>query len=230
MQHAIVHLRCPDAKMISDACWGEKQSLPTANPRAKIAPPPGVTVYMRLIVVMLTALFVCGSAAAEGWREYTYPEFSFAINFPADPKVQRTTYTTIDGASVPARTYSLERDGKLYSVTVADFSRTGLDEKSVFEQAIRTLAEHGELKEDVLVLLDKNIGHQLSFSGTDGSHSNVALYFYQHRLYQAQGVILPSNGDLSAGDGIRFMQSLHFTNNASNSFGLGSTFGATGHF
>jgi len=185
---------------------------------------------MRLTIVTLAALMACGSAAAEGWREYTYPELSFAINFPAKPNVERTVYKAVDGTSVPARTYSLEQDGKIYAVTVADFSSTGLDDKNVFDLAIRTLGEKAAVNEDILVLLDKNIGHQLSLSGNDNSHSNVALYFYQHRLYQAQGIVLPSNGDASSGDGIRFMQSLHFTNKAPDSFGLETTFGSSGRF
>jgi hypothetical protein len=55
----------------------------------------------------------------------------------------------------------------------------------------------------------------LSIAGRDGSRSSIAVFYYQRRLYQIQGVALPSGGDATA-DAIRFQQSLVFTNNAAN--------------
>ena len=45
---------------------------------------------MRSIPVILAA-FVAGPAAAQSWEEYSYPEYAFAVAFPANPQVEETT-------------------------------------------------------------------------------------------------------------------------------------------
>ena len=47
-------------------------------------------------------VLIAGSAAAQGWREYTYPDLGFSLHFPDDPKIEDTTYMTASGVSVPA--------------------------------------------------------------------------------------------------------------------------------
>ena len=52
---------------------------------------------MRLIALtsaLLTAGALAAShpAAAQSWKEYSYPEQVFRVSFPADPKVETTTY------------------------------------------------------------------------------------------------------------------------------------------
>jgi hypothetical protein len=51
---------------------------------------------VRLLRTIL-ALFFVGSAAAEDWKEYDNPEYSFTIHFPADPTIGATIYRTGDG-------------------------------------------------------------------------------------------------------------------------------------
>ena len=52
-------------------------------------------------------LFLAGPAAAADWKEYTYPDFSFTVHFPADPKIEITAYEASDGRSFEARIYSV---------------------------------------------------------------------------------------------------------------------------
>jgi hypothetical protein len=56
---------------------------------------------MRLIAFTL-ALFLAGPAAAADWKEYAYPDLSFTVHFPVDPKIEIATYEASDGRAVEA--------------------------------------------------------------------------------------------------------------------------------
>jgi hypothetical protein len=47
---------------------------------------------MRSIAFVLATFAAIAPAAAEGWEEYNYPEYAFSVTFPANPKVETTTY------------------------------------------------------------------------------------------------------------------------------------------
>ena len=194
---------------------------------------------LRCVALIFVMVLIAGSAAAQGWREYTYPDLGFALHFPDDPKIEDTTYMTASGISVPARVYSLNQDSSAYRMIVADFSRrTNLNDRQVIDLAIKTLAQEAEVKLDIPARVSRVFGRQLSLLGKDGSRSSVALFYYQRRLYQIQGTILPANPDPSSGEAIRFQQSLRFTNYAPRPFnndiahllGLDSVFGANARF
>ncbi len=192
---------------------------------------------MRLPALILATALLAAPAAAQGWREYTYPDLGFALHFPDDPKIEETTYMTVDGMTVPARIYSLNQETSAYRMIVADFSRrTNLNDRQVIDMAIKTLTQDAEVKLDIPARVSRVFGRQLSLLGKDGSRSSVALFYYQRRLYQIQGTVLPSNADPSSGEAIRFQQSLRFTNDASRLFNndvarlLGLGPGANGTF
>ncbi len=86
---------------------------------------------MRLIAFVLAAFAVSGPAAAQTWQEYSYPDNSFAVSFPADPQIETTTYQVADGRPVPARVYSVRQNNGVFKVTVADLANTGLQESAV---------------------------------------------------------------------------------------------------
>jgi len=192
---------------------------------------------LRLPALILATALLAAPAAAQGWREYTYPDLGFALHFPDDPKIEETTYMTVDGMTVPARIYSLNQETSAYRMIVADFSRrTNLNDRQVIDMAIKTLTQDAEVKLDIPARVSRVFGRQLSLLGKDGSRSSVALFYYQRRLYQIQGTVLPSNADPSSGEAIRFQQSLRFTNDASRLFNndvarlLGLGPGANGTF
>jgi hypothetical protein len=68
---------------------------------------------MRVIPLVFAAFVVSSPALAEGWEEYAYPDYAFAVAFPANPQVETTTYHVADNRSVPARLYSV-RQGNLH--------------------------------------------------------------------------------------------------------------------
>ena len=168
---------------------------------------------MRLIALILAAFAISGPAAAQNWQEYSYPEYLFAVTFPADPKIETTTHEVADGRSVPARVYSVRQDKSEFKMTVADLANTGLDEKAVIDHAIKLLAAKGEVKVNYPHRIYEVYGRQLSLVGRDGSRLMVAMFDVMGWLYQIEAKVLPG-GD--AFELTRFQQSLVFERGIAN--------------
>ena len=168
---------------------------------------------MRLIAFVLAVFVTGGPAAAQNWKEYAYPGYSFTVAFPADPSIETATYQAADGRVVEARVYSVTQDSGVFKITIADFSGAAMEESAVIDHAIKTLSQGGEIKVDIAHRISRTYGRQLSIVGTDGSHSSVAVFYYKQRLYQIEGKALPTGKDATA-DAIRFQQSLVFTDDA----------------
>jgi len=78
---------------------------------------------MHRISAALAALILSfvTSASAQEWSEFVSREDGFRVNFPGEPKVTQTTYTSEYGADLPARIYSVARGRERYSMTVVDY-------------------------------------------------------------------------------------------------------------
>ena len=166
---------------------------------------------MRLILFMLAAFVAGRPAAALEWTEYTYPDYSFSVSFPSEPKVETTTYQAANGRPVAAHVYSVTLDSNVFKMTVADMRETGLEENAVIDHAVKTLSQAGEVKVDIPHRISWIYGRQLSIAGADGSRSSVAVFYYKRQLYQIEGTTLPAGDDSSTSNTIRFQQSLVFT-------------------
>jgi len=172
---------------------------------------------MRLVPLVLAAILAGVSVAGAqslGWKEYTYPQYSFGVSFPEEPKIETKPYQTADGSSADARVYSVARGNSEFVMTIVDLTEKQTDEKSVLDHAIKTLAQDGEVKLDITHRISAVYGRQLSIASNDGTHSSVAVFYYKKRLYQIAGIAHP--GENATADAIRFQQSLIFTNNAAN--------------
>ena len=167
-------------------------------------------------IPFIAALFVAASpAAAQSWREFAYPTDFFSVAFPADPKVETTTYQAADGRPVEARVYSVSQDGGVFRMTVADLPDPAMQESAVLDHAVRTLAQGSEIKVDIPHRISRVYGRQLSIAAPDGGYSSVAVFYHKQRLYQIEGTVLP--GAINAtSDAIRFQQSLAFTDDSTN--------------
>jgi len=78
---------------------------------------------MRLIVLSIALFFSAStSVVAQEWIEFASREDRFTCNFPSQPKVTQTTFTSEHGADLPARVYSASQGQSRYAVTVVDFS------------------------------------------------------------------------------------------------------------
>ena len=80
---------------------------------------------MRLTSIIAAAciLFGSGPAVAQEWIEFVSRDDRFTANFPGQPTVTQTTYTSQFGADLPARVYSAMQGQSRYSLTVVDFSQ-----------------------------------------------------------------------------------------------------------
>jgi hypothetical protein len=166
--------------------------------------------------IIIPALFVFASpAAAQSWQEYSYPDYSFSISFPAAPHIETTTVKVTDDRAVGARVYSVRRDDAEFKVTVADVGDPGLEEKVVIDHAIKALSDGGDVTVNIPHRINRVFGRQLSVLQRDGGRTSVALFDHNGRLYQIEGKSLPTGADATA-DAIRFVQSLVFTGGGSN--------------
>ncbi len=57
----------------------------------------------------------------QAWVEFTSVEDGFRITFPIQPQVQKTTYTTQSGYTLPAKVYSVTSGPQRFALTVVDF-------------------------------------------------------------------------------------------------------------
>src|SRR5215471_13021519 len=69
------------------------------------------TSKMRLITFIVAIVAVSAPAGAQGWREYEYPNEGFTAAFPAEPKVETTSYQAPGGRMVEARVYFVLQEG-----------------------------------------------------------------------------------------------------------------------
>jgi hypothetical protein len=156
---------------------------------------------------------LAGPATAQNWQDYSYPDYSFGVAFPADPQIETTTYQIADDRAVEARVYAVRRkDGEL-KVTVAELADPPPEEAAVIDHAIKALSAGGEVKVNIPHRVNRVFGRQLSILQGDGSRAAVALFDYKGRFYQIEG---KSTGNDAAADAIRFVQSLTFIGGGSN--------------
>ena len=166
---------------------------------------------MRLITILTAGVALClNSAMAEGWSEYSYPELGFAVSFPADPTMDTIPYPTGDGMNANEVVYTVRQGAGIYQVSVADPSNTAIGETAAIDQAVNQLRDEGIIQLDIPARVQRNYGRQQSILGKDGSHSTIAIFFADHKLYRIEGTILRDSEDPNSGDAIRFQQSLRF--------------------
>jgi len=61
-------------------------------------------------------------ATAQDWTEYQNIQDGFKVDFPGQPKITETTWTSEYGYKLPARVYTAERGKERYSMTVVDYN------------------------------------------------------------------------------------------------------------
>jgi hypothetical protein len=74
-----------------------------------------------LIPAAIVLILVAPAAAQDDWDEFASREDGFSVNFPGQPKVEHTTWTTQYRYTAPARIYRANHGQERYSVTVADY-------------------------------------------------------------------------------------------------------------
>lgn len=165
---------------------------------------------MKAAAILWVAWLVPLTALAQEWKVYRYPDVAFAVQLPVPPDVEKSTFRTSSGVSLPMTHYVARQDGITYTLDVVDFSSANADGKSAMVETERSFRNSGRVR----VALDAHInlwrGRELSLSGTDGSRSAIAIFFVNKHLYTLVGRSLPPDAMARSGDAIRFQQSLQF--------------------
>jgi len=76
------------------------------------------TIFFACLLTIATAEL----ALAQDWAEYQNIPDGFKIDFPGQPKITETTWTSEYGYKLPAHVYSAERGKERYSMTVVDYN------------------------------------------------------------------------------------------------------------
>jgi hypothetical protein len=166
----------------------------------------------RLLAAYAILLAAPALAAAQSWTEHRYPDAGFVVQFPAEPTVSNGRYKTTTGQTAAATTYSATLDNVVYAVTVADFSKIGLDGDAAVDDAIKAVAATGEITVDVTERINRQYGHELGINGKDGSRTAASIFYFDHKLYLLLGKAMPPNATSGSGKLSRFQQSLQFPN------------------
>ena len=162
------------------------------------------------LILSLLSVMLAAPVAAQSWQEYEYPESGFSIAFPAPPVVKSEPYAAGSGKTVSATSYTVRQPTRLYSVTVADFSNMGIDGDTAIAHAVDQVQAQGKVRVDVEARINRQYGRELSIVGNDDSHSAVAIFFVDNKLYLVEGSVLATSADMQSGDAARFQQSLRF--------------------
>jgi hypothetical protein len=163
-------------------------------------------------IALLFALFFAGSTAiaAEDWMEYAYPDLSFSVNFPTEPKIETTTFQASDGRSLEARLYSVTQDSGQFKLIIAELPDGGAEETALVNRAVDALIQGGTIQLDMEHRIRSFYGRQLGIKGTNGGYSYIAVFYHKKRLYQIEGKAFVAGGQAEL-DAMRFQQSLDLT-------------------
>ena len=93
------------------------------------------------LTLVTCILLISGPAFAQSWIEYTSRQDLFSINFPGEPTVEDTTYTSQYEAEYPARVYTRHNGESRYSITVVDHT----DAERIFKER-GPLGAHSECR------------------------------------------------------------------------------------
>jgi len=77
--------------------------------------------HLMSVVTALLVLSAVTPVFAQEWSEFVSREDGFKVNFPGEPRVTATTYTSEYGADLPARVYRVARGQERYSMMVVDY-------------------------------------------------------------------------------------------------------------
>jgi hypothetical protein len=158
------------------------------------------------------AVFLAGAALAAGdfpWPEFSYPESGFAAQYPAEPTIEMRDYQTaqVPAGSVKERVYATNSGGVVYSVHVADFTRTPAEKDKTIEEAVKKTTALGKVTHDESgARIDFNYGREVRVEDADGTSYTNAIFFIDNKLYQLMVTYPKTNTDPVGSSGIHFFQ------------------------
>jgi hypothetical protein len=167
------------------------------------------------LIAFVVALFVfpflaTGPAQAKEWMEYAYPDRFFTVHFPAEPRIEPTSYQGSDGRAFEARVYSVTLEGRHFKLTVVELPEVGTNSDAHVSHAVKGLTDGNQIKLDIPHRIRQTHGRQLAVLRADGSFSYLAVFVHKQRLYQLEGIASTAGGEADV-DAMIFHQSLDLT-------------------
>ena len=127
-----------------------------------------------------------GGVAAQEPGMFTSCEHRFAVIFPGavQPMTRDISYTTPNGATVPARQYYHDRGGDRFMVTVAVFpANAPAVDDALVEHAAEQLRQRGQVLFQYTAPYDPGMpGRQLNIKERNGKQLRASVYMADHRL------------------------------------------------
>ncbi len=179
------------------------------------------------VAILVTAWLIPVAAVAQEWKVYPYPDAGFAVQFPVPPVVEKSTFRTPAGNSLPMTRYAAHQDRIAYTLEVVDFSSVKADGPNTIAETEKSFGATGTVTVAIDARINREFGRELSVNGSDGSRSAIAIFFVNDHLFVLDGESSPPNAIARSGDAIRFQQSLQFIG-ANGGFGGFGRFGGAG--
>src|SRR5262245_9606664 len=161
-------------------------------------------------LVMVAQFLTGGPAAAKDWMEYAYPDRSFTVHFPGEPRIELTSYQGSEGRAFEAPFYSAILEGGVLRLTVVELPEAGTSGDAHVSHAVKTLTDGNQIKLDIPHRIRQTYGRQLAVLRKDGSFSYLAVFVHKQRLYQLEGTASVAGGEADV-DAMIFHQSLDLT-------------------
>lgn len=166
---------------------------------------PMVEFIVRLMLVSVVALTLALrtlSAYGQDWSQYLAFDDFFSIDFPAEPTIRESSYTTSLGIMLPTRVFTAEDDFGHYSVTVVNWRNSEplydallagcQDCDGAMTNDIRGAAVHatfgllkrgGEVTHLARSTVEGVRGVRVHLLNEDGSRTAAVSHWHEYRLY-----------------------------------------------
>ena len=145
----------------------------------------------------------------EGWRNVVHAEDGFALQFPKSPTMAEDRYDLGGRMSALGRTYTAERGGIAYRLTVANIAGRPIDTEAVIRQAIERLSQGGRIRTYAEARIRAFYGRQISVEQGDGGRSVASVFFAGDRLYELEAKAPGPDGRAATAALVRFQQTLN---------------------
>jgi hypothetical protein len=173
---------------------------------------------MRFALAALLFSLPCAAAAQE-WTEFASREDRFTVNFPGEPKISETTWSSEYGAVLPARVYSAAIGPSRFSVTAVDYNGVErlLSEKAkscppgaeacsgigdtgvgywkndvrgaVSYATWRLIQRSAKVTHFMWNFVEMVSGQQVQLTNEDGSRTFASIYMHENKLVIVEGTV-----------------------------------------
>ena len=147
--------------------------------------------FLPALPLFAVGFVLVGAATAQTQITSVYrnDDYRFEAIFPEEPQRREISYSTKDGASVPAQQFYVERGTNQYHVTVVNLPDGPAIDADAVGHAAEQSRQLGEVRFEYEVAYDPGIpGWQLNVLHADGRQVRATIYMWDHNLYITQAI------------------------------------------